>query len=602
MWRLQYRNFGSHEALIGNLVTDVSGADHGGVRWFELRKTGTGPWTVFQEGTFAPDADHRWMGAISMDSDGNMSVGYNISSTSTFPSLGYVGRLAGDPLGTMPQGEHTLVAGSASNASNRYGDYSAMSVDPEDDCTYWFTGEYNSSSTWSTRIGKFKFDSCVPGPDFTMDVTPQELTICAPLDAEYLVDLDSLLGFNEPVTLAVTGEPAGTTPGFSTNPVVPPGSSDLTLTDTGLANPGEYSLEINGTAASSSKFRTVSLTLFSDSPSAPTPLIPVDGAIDVSLVPTFTWTASSQEHDYTLEIDDDPGFGSPDYTATVTTTSHTLTSALAQTSEYYWRVLPANECGPGANSATFSFTTRALPPVLLVDDDDNDPDVRSFYTSALDALGVSHDLWDTGNSDNEPTLADLGGYAQVVWFSGDEFGGAAGPGSAGEDALAGYLDTGGCLFLSSQDYHYDRGLTSFMQDYLGVGSMTDDDGDYVSVSGETGSIFESSGPYALNYAVPGVTDYSDPVTPGGSGLLALLGNNANGAAVQQLFEPLAPNVPASYGTVFFAFPWEALDTTDVREMALQAILDFCPEGPPPTEIFTDGFESSDTSAWSSTVP
>jgi len=106
----------------------------------------------------------------------------------------------------------------------------------------------------------------------------------------------------------------------------------------------------------------------------------------------------------------------------------------------------------------------------------------------------------------------------------------------------------------------------------------------------------------LNYAVPGVTDYSDPVTPGGLGSLALLGNNANGAAVQQLFEPLAPNVPASYGTVFFAFPWEALDTVPVREMVLQAILDFCPTGPPASDIFADGFESGDTSAWSVTMP
>ncbi len=110
MWRLQYRNFGTHETLVGNFVTDVDGTDHGGIRWFELRKVGAGPWTLFQEGTYAPDADNRWMGAIAMDGAGNIALGYNVSSASTFPSLRYTGRLASDPLGTMPQGEMTLIA------------------------------------------------------------------------------------------------------------------------------------------------------------------------------------------------------------------------------------------------------------------------------------------------------------------------------------------------------------------------------------------------------------------------------------------------------------------------------------------------------------
>ena len=71
MWRLQYRNFGTHETLVGNFVTDVDNTDHGGIRWFELRKTAPGPWTLFQQGTHAPDANHRWMGSIAMDRQGN---------------------------------------------------------------------------------------------------------------------------------------------------------------------------------------------------------------------------------------------------------------------------------------------------------------------------------------------------------------------------------------------------------------------------------------------------------------------------------------------------------------------------------------------------
>ena len=110
MWRLQYRNFGTHESLNGNFVVDVDGTDHGGIRWFELRKTENNPWTLFQEGTYAPDQAHRWMGSISMDKSGNIALGYSISSPelNIFPSIRYTGRLAGDPIGTMPQGEFTL--------------------------------------------------------------------------------------------------------------------------------------------------------------------------------------------------------------------------------------------------------------------------------------------------------------------------------------------------------------------------------------------------------------------------------------------------------------------------------------------------------------
>ena len=159
MWRSQYRNFGSYEVLVGNLATDVSGADQAGVRWYELRKT-TGNWTVFQEGTYAPDGDSRWMGSAAMDGDGNIAVGYNVSGSSTFPGLRYAGRLAGDPAGTLPQGETTLAAGTASNSSNRYGDYASLNIDPVDDCTMWFTGEYNAANTWSTRVGSFVFADC----------------------------------------------------------------------------------------------------------------------------------------------------------------------------------------------------------------------------------------------------------------------------------------------------------------------------------------------------------------------------------------------------------------------------------------------------------
>jgi hypothetical protein len=170
MYRLQYRNFGTHETLVVNHTVDAGG-DHAGIRWYEVRDPGGTP-SIRQQGTYAPDSNHRWMGSIAMDGNGNMALGYSVSSTTVSPSVGYVGRLAGDPLGTLPQGEAALILGSGSQTgANRWGDYSTMSVDPMDSCTFWYTQEYyqtSSSRGWQTRIGSFTFPSCsvtYPGAD-----------------------------------------------------------------------------------------------------------------------------------------------------------------------------------------------------------------------------------------------------------------------------------------------------------------------------------------------------------------------------------------------------------------------------------------------------
>src|SRR5205807_985450 len=125
----------------------------------------------------APDAANRWMGSIAMDRDGNIAAGYSVSSSSVFPSIRYAGRLATDPPGQLSQGEATLFAGSGSQTGNpgRWGDYTDMTVDPSDDCTFWYTNEYyqtTSSASWRTRIGRFKFPSCGGPPPPTATGTP----------------------------------------------------------------------------------------------------------------------------------------------------------------------------------------------------------------------------------------------------------------------------------------------------------------------------------------------------------------------------------------------------------------------------------------------
>ncbi len=166
MHRVQYRNFGAYQTLVGNHTVDTNNpAGIAGIHWFELRNTGT-DWAMYQQGTYGlSDSVNRWMGSIAMDGSGNMALGYSVSSSSIYPSIRYVGRLASDTLGTMGQSETTLVTGSGyqSSSYSRWGDYSAMQVDPADDCTFWYTTEYiatSGSANWVTRVGAFKFPSC----------------------------------------------------------------------------------------------------------------------------------------------------------------------------------------------------------------------------------------------------------------------------------------------------------------------------------------------------------------------------------------------------------------------------------------------------------
>ena len=160
MQRLQYRNFGTHRTMVTNHTVDVA-VNRAGVRWYELRNAGAG-WSIFQQGTYAPGTLHRWMGSAAMDVGGNIAVGYSISGPETFPSIAYAGRLDTDPLGILSQGQAALFfgAGSQTSASSRWGDYTSLTVNPQDGCTFFYTNEYYAATfafRWRTRIGSFRF-------------------------------------------------------------------------------------------------------------------------------------------------------------------------------------------------------------------------------------------------------------------------------------------------------------------------------------------------------------------------------------------------------------------------------------------------------------
>src|SRR6266481_228689 len=163
-FRLAYRNFGDHETLTFAQTVDAGDfPNHAGIRWYELRKSG-GVWSIFQQSTFAPDADHRWIGSLAMDEGGNMAMGYNVSSGTVYPSLRVGGRLASDQLGAMSE-EFTLQAGSGSQIGFVFwGDYSQTTLDPADDCTFWHVGSFqpvtSDQQSWATQIGAFRFCDC----------------------------------------------------------------------------------------------------------------------------------------------------------------------------------------------------------------------------------------------------------------------------------------------------------------------------------------------------------------------------------------------------------------------------------------------------------
>jgi hypothetical protein len=159
MYRLAYRNFGDHEALVvNNSVNDPTGT-FVGIQWYEIRSPATP--VLYQSGTFMPDSTSRWMGSIAMDKMGNMMLGYSVSSSTVYPGIRFTGRLATDPLGTM-EAESTIMNGAGYMTDSQWGDYTSMVVDPVDDCTFWYVGEYMPSSGrgWSTRIVSMKFTSC----------------------------------------------------------------------------------------------------------------------------------------------------------------------------------------------------------------------------------------------------------------------------------------------------------------------------------------------------------------------------------------------------------------------------------------------------------
>lgn len=409
MWRLQYRNFDNYETLVGNFAVDVDGTDHAGIRWFELHQDGGGGWSLYQEGTYAPDAHHRFMGSIAMDGAGDIALGYSVSSTSMYPSLRYATRLPGDPLGTL-QPEASLYEGAASQSgSNRWGDYSSMNVDPVDDCTFWYTGEYATGGTnWATRIGTFKVPGCGDGGDFTLAAEPDTFDVCAPDVVSGTIQVGQVFTYSEDVTLAVLDAPAGVTAGVIPTLVTPPGEATLILDVGQDAADGEYIMVISGTAEMTN-VHTVEITLTVSH--GPAVSLASDAPVELGQAVRFTATATgTQPLTYTWDLGG-PGDGTGLDTATPVFTYTTPGT-------YTARVTVTNRCALATDTVPVAILCDE-PAGTLASDSPVGLGQPMHFTATITGTGPLTYTWDFGGPGSDmgaQTLAPVYTYTAAGDF------------------------------------------------------------------------------------------------------------------------------------------------------------------------------------------
>jgi hypothetical protein len=265
MYRFAYRNFGTYESLVVDHSVTVGSTV--GMRWYEIRSPNATP-TVYQSGTYSPDSTYRWMGSIAEDASGDMAMGFSTSSSTAHPGIAYTGRLVGDALNTMGQGETSLIVGGGSQTGTltRWGDYSSMTVDPSDGCTFWYTTEYipaNGSFNWKTRIGSFKFASCgsTATNDFSISANPTSLSIAQGSSGTSTISTAVTSGSAGTVSLSVGVSPTGPVASVSPASVTAGGSATLTVTvGSGVAT-GNYTVTVTGTEGSATHSASVTVTV-----------------------------------------------------------------------------------------------------------------------------------------------------------------------------------------------------------------------------------------------------------------------------------------------------------------------------------------------------
>ena len=256
MYMTQYRRFRGYNSVVMNFVVDVepSPAKHAGIRWYELRQQADGqPWTVYQEGTYAPDGSDRFSGSIGIDTRGNIGLGFTVVDDNpedpVFPSIRYTGRYRSDPLGIMTLEEESIVEGNSPQPrpEGRYGDYAHLSIDPVDGITFWHNAEYFDGQDRLNEVGVFRF-SATEANDLGVAslVSPQDATLTSsePITISlrnYGLDPQS----NFEVSYSINGGPEVTE--LFTGVLDPENAADYTFDETGDFSEigGEYTVSIS---------------------------------------------------------------------------------------------------------------------------------------------------------------------------------------------------------------------------------------------------------------------------------------------------------------------------------------------------------------------
>ena len=373
--RLQYRNFGSYEAIAGVLPTNIDPATTGstvnaGLRWFELRRTGgTGnPWTLYQEGTYDPGSatENRLVGSVAMDDSGNIALAYTKTDTnagSPLPaSVAYTGRLVSDSTDVMTQAEVVSKTGTGINTSGRWGDYASMDVDPVDGCTFWYTSEYQNGANWGTSITSFKFDAC-GSPRFILsssDTAHNVCTMSAAVNINATVNVLSINSFTNDVALVFNPVlPSGISGSLTPTTVTPGNTSALALTVDQSAAAGSHTVTVEGSATGAPNHQLdFNINVTNTLPSAVTLTAPADSASGISgSGVAYSWDAIVGAQSYFIEIASDAAFTNILDSATVTSNSYVSGVTLPSSSTAYWRVTATNTCGAGTASTVYSFVT-----------------------------------------------------------------------------------------------------------------------------------------------------------------------------------------------------------------------------------------------------
>ncbi|MCP5053462.1 MAG: hypothetical protein GY940_40225, partial [bacterium] len=359
MYPANYRNFGTHESVYVCHVAEASSRRV--MRWYEIR-INSGTSSIYQQGSYNPDSSMRWMGSIAGDKNGNIAMGYSVGSSSMKPAIRYSGRLSTDTLGTMGQGEASMIEGAGHQTSyTRWGDYSHLTIDPDDDETFWYTTEYYASSgtNWQTRIGSFKIAT-------TPDTTPPVISNVASgsitaSSATITWDTDEAATSTVEYGLTTSYGSSQSVAGFSTSHSV--GLSGLSASTT-------YHYRVVSEDASANSAASGDFTFTTSTPDTTPPVISnVSSGSITDTSATITWTtdeSATSDVDYGTTT----SYGSSASTAGFTTSHSVQLSGLSPNTLYHYRVTSEDASSNSASSGDFTFTTDPAPsgPEMFVYD------------------------------------------------------------------------------------------------------------------------------------------------------------------------------------------------------------------------------------------